>query len=261
METGRKSIRRDFSPLTLAVSVEVSTPNSPATQVYNASINQYEPDRSITPTVLAPMVVARANDGSWMDTPCTEFLANVTWLDRGKDISTLQDWKNKYSIGTGAEDRGCLKIFRNLSPKHTCELVMHAELVDSRLGILLPVTSDPVILYTSDKSEDKYSLSIDEDSIITYNPFLDKLSLYNYKVANKMISPDTRIETSSMDSNSYDRKINISLYKGGKKMENGYTVKLYTIINNSNIELISGCYEIVSINERCITLDLRMVEK
>ena len=36
MESVKKRIRKDFQPLTIAVSLKIMTPNSPASQVYNS---------------------------------------------------------------------------------------------------------------------------------------------------------------------------------------------------------------------------------
>ena len=63
MESGKKRIRLEFAPLNVAVSMVLLTPNSPLVQVCNTLINQYEPDRTLTPTVVLPQVVANASDG------------------------------------------------------------------------------------------------------------------------------------------------------------------------------------------------------
>ena len=55
------------------------------------------------------------------------------------------------------------------------------------------------MLTTVDKSEDTYGLSIGDSQIIQYNPFLDKLLLYDYKVANNLISASTANRNAALD--------------------------------------------------------------
>ena len=45
IESEKKRIRKEFQPLTIAVSLKIMTPNSPANQVYNPVANEYDPDR------------------------------------------------------------------------------------------------------------------------------------------------------------------------------------------------------------------------
>ena len=65
IESEKKRIRKEFQPLTIAVSLKIMTPNSPANQVYNPVANEYDPDRGVTPLVILPEVIANAADGSW----------------------------------------------------------------------------------------------------------------------------------------------------------------------------------------------------
>ena len=71
------------------------------------------------------------------------------------------------------------------------ELYFEGLIADTRLGVNIPVKTDSIMLTTVDKSEDTYGLSIGDSQIIQYNPFLDKLLLYDYKVANNLISAST----------------------------------------------------------------------
>ena len=40
IESEKKRIRKEFQPLTIAVSLKIMTPNSPANQVYNPVANE-----------------------------------------------------------------------------------------------------------------------------------------------------------------------------------------------------------------------------
>ncbi len=82
---------------------------------------------------------------------------------------------------------------------------------------------------TVDKSEDTYGLSIGDSQIIQYNPFLDKLLLYDYKVANNLISASTANRNAALDENSYERTIPLMVTKGVNKITTGYTIELYQV--------------------------------
>lgn len=262
METGRKRIRKDFAPLNVAVSVVCDTPTSPYTQVFNSENGQYEPDREVTPTVIRPEVIASASDGSWHDPHSNQYLADMVWYVNGKDITTLSDWQGLYSIDTVGSTRGSLTIMRNILPEEKVTLRFEGVIADNRLGVNIPVVTEEIILSTADKSKDTYSLSIGEDQIIRYDPFLDRLHLYEHKVAQGLISASNSARQEAMDENSYLRSIPVSLHKGNKILSEGYTVKLFRITGTKTLtQLYAGNDEIISISPTTISIDLRVVTK
>ena len=191
IESEKKRIRKEFQPLTIAVSLKIMTPNSPANQVYNPVANEYDPDRGVTPLVILPEVIANAADGSWDMPYVNSLLAEMNWFVNGKNLSAISSWNGKYSIDTVGDTRGAITISRNVAPGESFELHFEGVIADTRLGVNIPVKTDSIMLTTVDKSEDTYGLSIGDSQIIQYNPFLDKLLLYDYKVANKLISAST----------------------------------------------------------------------
>ncbi len=262
METFRQRIRRDYAPLTVSVAVACTSPASPLMQVYNAQLGEYEPDRIISPTVIRPEVMANAKDGSWEHPAANEFLTNMRWFANGVDISTLSSWNGLYEIDTVGSTRGTLTIMRNVAPGEEITLHFEAELADSRLGVLIPIKTDKLTLSTFDKSEDSYSISVGDSNNIFYNPFLDKLHLYEYKVAQGMIEASAAAREAAMNGNEYICTIPIDLYKGGEKVSSGYTIKLYKINRvNSITELSSISDEVISISNTGISLDLRLIGK
>ena len=154
METSRKRIRKDFAPLTVSVSLACSTAFSPVTQVFRAASSEYEPDRSITPTLLQPTVIAAADDGSWPTPNSNAMLANMQWFANGVDITTLNDWNGLYTIDTVGATRGGLTIFRNLTPAERLSMHFEADLVDNRLGVTHHNKTDAIVLTTIDQSAD-----------------------------------------------------------------------------------------------------------
>ena len=264
MEISRKRIRRDYSPLSVSTSIVNITPLSPTEQVYDADTGQYNPDRTISPLGLRPVVNAHAADGSWTTPEANAFLSNMKWYANGVDISTLPSWSGKYSINTQAtSERGTITIERNNTPGETISMHFEAQLVDTRLGVTLPITSPTIILSTTDKSNDSYGINIGNTTTILYNPFLDRLHEYEYKVAHGIIVGSAAERAATIDGNAYVRNIPIAAYKGKQKLAaSAYTVKLYRINSIASFtELTTDDDEVVEISSSNIQLDLRLIEK
>ena len=263
METSKKRVRIDYAPLNVAVSLVCLTSGSPLTQVFNAKTNTYEPNRELTPTVIKPNVTINANDGSIKTPYGNSMLASMKWFVNGTDISTLDEWKNKYTILTDGANRGSIQISKNVEVEKVYSLHFEAEVADSRLGVNVPIKTDSVNLSTTDKSETDYSLSVLEDPVILYNPFLDKLLAYDYKVAHGLITASSDARNEALDVNAYERTIPIYLYHGAGLSENSYTVKVFKI-NSDKTETEITAADDNEFNEIAydhITMDLRMVTK
>lgn len=262
MEISKKRIRIDYAPLNVAVSVVNITPNSPVVQVYNGFTNQYEPNRALSPTVILPQVVASAVDNSWGDPHSNHALADMKWYVDGTDISTLPEWENLYSINQNGSLRGAISIMRNFSPGEQVSLHFEGVLVDNRLGVNIPIKTEPIVLSCSDKSQNMYSLSIGDDQIIQYNPFKDKLFLYEYKVSHGLLTASTAAQNAATDENAYNRVIPVTLFSGDKVITTGYNIKLFRVNSATSFtEIAAGTDEIIAISPTQITLDLRLIHK
>lgn len=262
IESEKKRIRKEFQPLTIAVSLKIMTPNSPASQVYNPVSNEYDPDRGVTPLVILPEVVANAADGSWDKPYANSLLAGMNWFVNGENISSVSSWSGKYSIDTVGDTRGAITISRNVATGESFELYFDGVIADTRLGINIPVRTGTVMLTTMDKSEDTYGLHIGESQIIQYNPFLDRLLLYDYKVANGLVSSSASNRNAALDENSYERTIPLMVTKGVNEITSGYTVELYQVNGlSSQTRLTTANHEIVSFSLTSLTMDLRLIEK
>lgn len=270
MISNKKRIRVDYAPLNLAVSIECLTPGSPAMQVYNSANDEYEPNRRLSPSTFWPMIMANANDGSWHNQYGNAVLTNMKWFVDGIEISLHPDWNGtlpdgraKYVIdNTDSNYRGSITLNENVSPDKQYSLHFEGKITDPRLGTVLDVVSDAFILSTQDVSEDSYSLSIGDDQIIQYNPFKDKLHLYDYKVAHGLITASAAAEAAAKDENAYIREIPVSLFQGSNRVTSGYSIKLYRVTGvNTFVELTAGTGEVVAITPTAITLDLRVVTK
>lgn len=261
MEANKKRIRKDFAPLNIVANLICSTPNSPVMQVYNALNGEWEPDRSVSPTAIFPVVNAAATDGSWTNGQANNLLANMVWKVDGVDISTIPAWVGKYSIETSGNNRGQLTITRNLYPSEHFTLSFEAVIPDNRFGINVPVKADGISLSTSDKSVDDYSLSISEDQIIKYNPFKDRLLIYEYKVAKGLVAYSDAERLAAIDHNAYERSINVTVNKGPSIITSGFSLKLYKISGSTLTEVGTSDYEIISLTSSLVKLDLRLIEK
>lgn len=266
MQIDKQRIRIDYAPLNIAVSTVLLSPNSPVVQTYNGFTGEFDPDRELTPTVILPQVVASAADQSWKEPYSNRYLADMKWFANGKDISTLNDWEGKYTIDqTESSMRGALSVRRNFMPGEQVALHFEGKLVDSRLGVSHDIITEPITLACADKSQNMYSLGIGDDQIIQYDPFKDKLFLYEHKVAHGLIQASSATQTAATDENSYLRGISVTLFMGDVSMPtNEYSIKLYRISGTANItltELTAGKDELVSLSNNRITLDLRLIDK
>jgi len=262
MEIARNRIRRNFAPLNVSVAVVCDTPTSPLMQSYNASTGEYDPNRLLTPTVIKPIIMASAPDGSWPAAIANGSLSNIKWYVNNVDISTLADWTGLYTIAQYGNTRGAITISKNLTPGSVCTLRFEGNLVDARLGVTIPVVTEEVTMSTIDVASDNYTMSISADPIIKYNPFLDKLHLYDYKVAHGLIIASSAGEAEARDGNEYEKTIPLNVYKGGVKITSGFTVKLYKVNSASSItEITSSDYEVTLLSTSQIKFDLRLVSK
>lgn len=257
---------RKFAPLDVSVSVVCASPKSPFMQTMAG--DKFFPDRTQSgfECIAYPQVNASAKDESWNSKQSNMSLANMVWkVSTGtewKDISKINSWSGKYSIDTSnTSNRGSLTIKRNLSSNDKQQLQFEADLYDYRTNSILHITADPITLYTADKGADTYGMGIREDTDISYNPFLDKLALYEYKVANNIIAASTEERNACFDGNQYECHIPIDVYKSKDKITSGFAIELYRGTTKMSASSAASPNEIISISTSEIVLDLRLVEK
>lgn len=266
MEITKKRLRKDFEPITLAMSLVCISDNSPVRQVYNAALLEIEPERVASPCTVLPHVVAATSDNSWVNGRANSLLASMVWKVDGVDITGIPAWIGLYSIETTGENKGALIISRNLYPSEHFALSFEAVITDLRFGINVPVKIDGIALSCADKSEDDYSISIGEDEIIKYDPFKDNLLLYEYKVAHGIIAGSTELRAAAKDLNCFDRTIALDVYQGKNIVTEGVTMKLFKVTTdiggNAVLTETTGTdYEIVSKSTSAINIDLRLITK
>ena len=257
---------RIFAPLDIAKSVVCASPKSPFMQTMAG--DKFFPDRTQSgyECIAYPHINATAKDDSWDNKKSNMSLANMVWkVSTGtewKDISKINAWSGKYSIDTSnTSNRGTLTIRRNLSSNDKQQLIFEADLYDYRTNSVVHLITDPITLYTADKGADTYGMGIREDTDISYNPFLDKLALYEYKVANNITSASTEARNACFDGNQYECHIPIDVYKSKDRITSGFSIELYRGTTKMSASSAASPNEIISISASEIVLDLRLVEK
>ena len=257
---------RIFAPLDIAKSVVCASPKSPFMQTMAG--DKFFPDRTQSgyECIAYPQINATAKDDSWDSKKSNMSLANMVWKvatgTEWKDISKINAWSGKYSIDTSnTSNRGTLTIRRNLSSNDKQQLIFEADLYDYRTNSVVHLITDPITLYTADKGVDTYGMGIREDTDISYNPFLDKLALYEYKVVNNIVSASTEARNACFDGNQYERHIQIDVYKTKEKITSGFSIELYRGTTKMSASSAASPNEIISISTSEIVLDLRLIEK
>ena len=258
---------RIFAPLDISVSVVCASPKSPFMQTMHG--DKFFPDRTESgfECIAYPRINATAKDDSWDSKLSNIYLTNMVWKvatgDEWKDISKIDVWSGKYSIDeSNTTNRGAITIKRNLSSNDKQQLQFEADIYDYRTkSTTLHIIADPITLYTADKGVDTYGMGIREDTDISYNPFLDKLALYEYKVANNIVAASTEARNACFDGNQYERHIPIDVYKAKEKITDGFTIELYRGTEKMSVSSAASPNEIISISNSEIVIDLRLVEK
>lgn len=258
--------RRIFAPLDISKSIVCKSPKSPFMQT--TAGNEFFPDRTQEgyECIAYPLINATAKDDSWDSKMSNISLANIVWkVSTGTewmDISKVDAWNGKFSIDTSnTSNRGTLTIKRNLGNNESQQLMLEADLYDYRTNSLLHLIFDPVTLYTADKGADTYGIGIREDTDISYNPFLDKLSLYEYKVANGIMNASEEARNACFDGNQFERHIPIDVYKTKDKITTGFSIELYRGTAKISASTAASPNEVISISTSEIVLDLRLIER
>jgi len=256
--------KRYYEPLDVSMSLACITPGAPLLQVYGT--DGCAPDRSVVYSVVAPVIQAYAKDGSWDNRTSNIALVDMVWMSNAdgswKDISTMASWKGKYEIDTSSTtSRGNLTIKKNLGVNAKEQIRLSAYLYDYRTKTRLPVESDFITLSCIAKGEDTWGVGFTDAKNIVYNPFLDKLDLYDYKVANGLISDSTEARNACLDGNQYERTVPIDVYLGKSKKTSGYSLAVYRTDSGKEVALsVSQNGEMRSLTPISLTLDLRLVE-
>lgn len=177
MKIGRISkpvvISTSHQPISALLSV-TQVGASPLTQSVNQTENEWEPDRTISPLTLSPMLTAVDTESGQSVTLNPTFMwYHVTYKlgrDGGTEILTLitqayDSTPHDYAI----DNNGNLIVRKNVSPNSPVTLLLRASYTDPHSG--RPITKDEYVLLTSvNKPNDKYTVEILTENVVKYNP-------------------------------------------------------------------------------------------
>ena len=266
-QSQRNHTRVKFEPLTVSCSLVCLTPQSPATQSINTTLTpiEYEPDRTVSPTVIFPDVRANDIDNVFKHGSANEYLSldTLKWQVDGKDIGSVWTVGTDYEIVTDASDtRGALRVKKNLAANEKAVLRFFGDFFDWRTGIVYKVESDEMALTCTDKGDNVIQCHVDKP-LIEYDPLFDDLLLYDYKVANNITVQGSR--ESYKNGKSYEQTVNVLLTSGTTELTslpNGTTMRLVKVGSTTPIVANSEANpEVTEISFPKISFDMRLVSK
>lgn len=263
----RTHTRIKFEPLNLTCSLVCLTPQSPVTQTINTLLSpvQYEPDRTLTPTLVLPEVRVIDVNNIFEKGAANKFLSldTLQWYIDEEPIETVWEEGIDYDILTTEDaNRGALKIYKNLNGSESAVLHFTGEFLDWRTGIVYQVESDDMALTCTDKGESTYRCSVDKP-LIEYDPLYDDLLVYEHKKG--IGEPVIGTREDYLKGHCYDTNVRILLVCGSAEI-----TELPSEIDFKLVDLTTGeelsvgganSDEIVALSPTNIHFDLRMVER
>ena len=260
-QSERKHTRLDFSPLNLTCELVCITPDAPTSQTANSSLGQYEPDRSITPTIIRPQTTVNDPDGIFTSGINNRNLASDqhAWFVNSTPIAKVWKEGTDYEIiKDDTDDNGSLKVMRNITPGEVAALSYTGMFYDFRTGTNNSVNGSGMALTTTDKGGNKLACCVDCEQLI-YDPLKDELLLYEYLVAEGIETAGQRAKF--VNGKSYERTVTITLTQGDAtltKLPAGITMRL--VERGKTAALAAGTLqhpEIKSIAYPTIGFDMR----
>lgn len=266
-QSQRGHTRVKFEPLNVSCSLVCLTPQSPMAQVINSTLSpiEYEPDRSVSPTLVLPEVRAIDLDNVFQHGAANQYLTldSLDWTVDGDPIGSV--WKEgvDYEIIKSEDDtRGALKVFKNLGANEKAVLHFKGKFIDWRTGIILVVESGDAALTCTDKGEDVMNCHIDKP-VVEYDPLFDDLLLYDYKKAREIPVYGSREEY--VNGKSFEQTVNVVLTDGTKEcatLTDGISMKLVKL--GSNTAIVANSEEnpeVMEIGYPNIRFDMRLIDK
>lgn len=266
-QSKRGHTRVKFEPLNVSCSLVCLTPQSPMAQVINSTLSpiEYEPDRSVSPTLVLPEVRVIDLDNVFQHGDANQYLTldRLDWTVDGNPIDSVWTEGVDYEIIKSEDDtRGALKVFKNLGANEKAVLHFKGKFIDWRTGIILVVESGDAALTCTDKGEDVMNCHIDKP-VVEYDPLFDDLLLYDYKKAREIPVYGSREEY--VNGKSFEQTVNVVLTDGTKEcatLPDGISMKLVKL--GSNTAIVANSEEnpeVMEIGYPNIKFDMRLIDK
>ena len=266
-QSQRGHTRVKFEPLNVSCSLVCLTPQSPMAQVINTTLSpiEYEPDRSVSPTLILPEVRVIDLDNVFQHGAANQYLTldNLDWTVDGKSINSVWTEGVDYEIIKTEDDtRGALNVFKNLGANEKAVLHFKGKFLDWRTGIILDVESGDEALICTDKGENIMQCHIDKP-VIEYDPLFDDLLLYDYKKAREITVQGSRADY--INGKSFEQTINVVLTDGTTEcatLPDGISMKLVKLGSNTSLVANSEANpEVMAISYPNIKFDMRLIDK
>ena len=266
-QSQRGHTRVKFEPLNVSCSLVCLTPQSPMAQVINTTLSpiEYEPDRSVTPTLVLPEVRAIDLDNVFQHGAVNQYLTldSLEWTVDGKPINSVWTEGVDYEIiKTDDDTRGALKVFKNLGANEKAVLHFKGKFLDWRTGIILDVESGDEALICTDKGENIMQCHIDKP-VVEYDPLFDDLLLYDYKKAREISVYGSRADY--INGKSFEQTINVVLTDGTTEcatLPDGISMKLVKLGSDTALVANSEANpEVMEISYPNIKFDMRLIDK
>lgn len=266
-QSQRGHTRVKFEPLNVSCSLVCLTPQSPMAQVINTTLSpiEYEPDRTGSPTLVLPEVRVIDLDNVFQHGAANQYLTldNLDWTVDGNPIYSVWTEGVDYEIIKTADDnRGALRVYKNLGAKEKAVLHFKGKFLDWRTGIILDVESGDAALTCTDKGEDIIQCHIDKP-VVEYDPLFDDLLLYDYKKAREITVQGSRADY--INGKSFEQTINVVLTDGTTEcatLPDGISMRLVKL--GTVIPIVANSEanpEVMAISYPNIKFDMRLIEK
>ena len=257
-----KHTRLMFEPLHISCSIQCDTPASPLVQTSNTLLNEFEPDRQLTPCVIRPYVEVNDKDGIFPYGNANARLAkqSIIWRLNGVSIADIPEFAGMYEIVTADDEtRGTLILSRNIPVTEEWVITFEAQFEDWRRGKIETVQSNELLMYTTDLGTDLYSVSIDKP-LIEYDPVKDSLYIYEWQLNNGLIPAGNR--EAYKNDKSYEQDVTVLINSGTDELDELGEGLTMTVERNGVVVVPGGedFPEITAISYPMISLDLRMID-
>lgn len=145
----------------------------PGRQNYDADLNEYTPDYTLTPLVIQPHTDVIDSDGIIPSGPVNARLANIRWYQiLGGERTLISAANANYEITSSGASAGRIKLMRNLNVGVPLTLEFYAEYVDTRTGQLFPFQGS-YLVRCDNATPCIPQLQLDAAGQTIYNPFVD----------------------------------------------------------------------------------------
>jgi len=266
MRFAKTRIRKIYQPLSVSVSVEVTSAGSSSlAQTYDEFSGEYIPDRSVSPLVLTPVVNAVASDGTWADGIANRYLADMKWYySLGSGTSRFDATMQGFGVMTQAASdiNGRLTVQNNMAAGTYMRLWFEAVLPDTRTGQNIAVRSRDVILTCDAAVQERLTLAVADRNQLYY-PLQDELYMYEWCLAHRGLAGTSAAQTRAMSNpDSYLRKVAVDIRYGDSVLSSGdrynaCSLKVQERSGGSYVDVATGG-KVVSADRTGVTFDLRM---